>query len=153
MIKKHGDDNNSDFVILYFTNTKILADQTNPDSEDRSTILPATSGNLITFQLMALYACCDFTMTYYKGGTYNPSTQTGQRANINYVTGFYYDIDIPIRQSLTNAPFYGAEGIKPLNGTSQFYYDKNNINMNLKDKDTGRPIQCTVKPMDGRNMC
>lgn len=151
---QHGDKNNSDFVIMYFVDLPILTDQWNPDSDVKT--ISSQRGQLINFQLMSIFACCDVTMTYYKHDTYNASSNTGTKANINYITGFYYDIDIPAQTSFpadAAIPFDGAEGIQPLRGSSQFYYDKNNINMNLKDKDDpSKSVQCTLKNMDDRNM-
>lgn len=79
-------------------------------------------GDPILFELKTTYACCDFTMIYYKSGTYNYSSDSGQLGNINLVNGFFGDIDAP--ETSQNQFLNGKEGMRPNVGSSIIYYNK-----------------------------
>lgn len=104
------------------------ANQNNPAETSGHKV---TSKTPLMFVLMASNAQADFTMTYYKAGTYtyNSAGGTGELGNIENINGFYYDIDVVADSPIDDAPFKGNEGIKP-QSSSTIYYEKNEQNKN-----------------------
>ena len=85
-------------------------------------------GSPILFGLNAQYANCDFSITYYKAGTYvfdsNSGIVSGELANITHVNGIFSDIDVPTRDGSAQNFIYGYEGFRPNVGSSQIYYNR-----------------------------
>ncbi len=82
-------------------------------------------GNPLSFQLYASFASCDFTMTYYKTGTYNAKEDKGELGEIEFVNGFFYDLDIlNINDSYKDNIFMGNEGVRPNVGSTSIFYNK-----------------------------
>lgn len=80
----------------------------------------------LIFEFYATTAQADFSMTYYKSGTYNEDTNTGELGGITHLNGIYYDIDIPANDnSYKNENFGGNEGFIPTKGNFQIVYNKN----------------------------
>lgn len=106
----------------------LLNSQNAPVAQGEDYRIPIKIGDPINFELYATKADCEFSITYYEHDTYNSSTNTGTLGNINYINGFYYDIDVlSIGQQFSQQLFNGNEGIIPTIGTSQIYYNKNKI--------------------------
>jgi len=82
-------------------------------------------GDPIEFYLYAYYAYCDFTMSYYKAGTYNPTTGKGVDGKVEYVNGFFNDFDAYSNQCSRYEFLCGSEGLVPQSGHSSIYYKKN----------------------------
>ncbi len=82
----------------------------------------------LVFAFDTTTARANFTMTYYKTGTYDSETDSGTLGNINSVSGIYWDFDIYTSDTTyKNELFGGEEGVVPLtpdNGTSTIYYNK-----------------------------
>lgn len=89
-------------------------------------------GELINFLLTTMYANCDFSMTYYKAGTYNYDSEKGKLANVTKINNFLYDIDVP-RENINKSNkmedkfLQGNEGIQisENNSIDGFYYCTN----------------------------
>ncbi len=72
-------------------------------------------------------AQADFTMTYYKAGTYDSENDTGTYGETSSVSGMFWDIDILSGSETTykDENFKGNEGIIPTSGNTTIYYNKN----------------------------
>ena len=90
-------------------------------------------GKPIEFYFSTTTAQADFTMQYFKTGTYNENTGTGEDGGITNVNGFYRDLDVPVvikdQDNQPNGPYeneimHGNEGVIPLVGKSYIYYNK-----------------------------
>lgn len=97
-------------------------DQANPKD---SYLKNLNIGDPVEFFLGAEYAYCDFVMTYYKSGTYNPKTDKGVYGDINYINSFFNDFDANANRCALYEFLCGSEGIVPRNGQSKIYYKKN----------------------------
>lgn len=100
-------------------------------------------GKPIAFYFSTATAQADFTMQYFKTGTYNKDNGTGVDGGITNVNGFYNDIDVPVvitdienqpKGPYENEIMEGNEGIIPTVGQSHIYYNKNNLQPNEEYK-------------------
>lgn len=93
-------------------------------------------GEVIKFSLEAAYSDCIFTMKYYLAGTYKYNNSTGAEsgtpANISSVNNFIYDLDVVSKNDSEDYFLGGREGLKPMVGNSEIYYNKNNYRPNNK---------------------
>ncbi len=120
------------------------------------------NGDLINLSLFANEADCIFTMTYYLSGTYNRNTDTGTLGGINCVNNFVYDLDVVNLIPAYNGKLFGGnEGIKPLTGTPNIYYWKDNktatdicpnIKGGLAARDNGICVEVTPLPANVEGM-
>ncbi len=99
----------------------------------------------LVFAFDTYYAQADFTMTYYKAGTYKSESNKGELGNISSVSGIYWDFDIENEDSdYNNELFNGYEGMVPKVGTSDIYYNKNkrhgSYSHTLKEQSNGIAI-------------
>ncbi len=120
----HSDDGKVQFRIDDAYST---VNQKNPAEETKGHSV--TQKTPLMFVLLATYAQADFTMTYYKAGTYNQNNNSGTLGGVNNINGFYYDIDVVADTPIDDAPFNGNEGIMP-KGASTIYYEENDKNAN-----------------------
>ena len=99
----------------------------------------------LLFTFDTKYAQANFTMTYYKAGTYQSESNKGELGNINSISGIYWDFDIENNDGdYNNELFNGDEGMAPIVGTSDIYYNKDKkhftYNHTLKEQDNGIAI-------------
>ena len=117
-------------------NTQIACQ--NGDNNNKPNI---SIGEPLRLALNANCADVDFSITYYKTGTYNKTTNTGTLATkIKKINAFLYDFDIAFERyskegyvsyyndykKATSHFLRGNEGISP-NNSSTIYYNKNRI--------------------------
>ena len=88
-----------------------------------ASILDMDVNDPITFRLFAESASCNFSLTYYKTGTYNFNTDNGVLGEITHVNGYFDDIDV-VHYSYSNKFMQGNEGLRPNVGSSKIYYNK-----------------------------
>ena len=108
---------------------KILDSQNHPVpqySSEGQTIVKLDVGNPLALGLGAYYASCDFTMTYYKTGTYNAKEDKGEWGEIELINSFFTDIDVPNNTGIYNEELFGGkEGVRPNVGSTRIFYNKN----------------------------
>ncbi len=120
---------------IYFSvnigNVQVPKSQMNPKEIEQ---VPLGKGKPIEFGFSTTTAQADFTMQYFKTGTYKETTGTGEDGGITHVNGFYRDLDVPVAISddKPKGPYEteimeGNEGVIPLVGKSYIYYNKNNL--------------------------
>ncbi len=135
---------NADSGSVYFkiaTNYNMEKSQTNPENVFNNFDVQVNTP--LVFEFGSTTAQADFTMTYYKAGTYrvssgnDSSSGTGsdtdiettepEYGNITGINGIYWDIDVPTNfpDKYGNELFGGNEGFIPKSGTSEIYYNQN----------------------------
>lgn len=136
----------SDYNVFFVLNEEklYLTDQNNPNSTTKEL---TGYGDAIPFLLMAQKAKCDFTLTYYKSGTYNASTKTGEYGGIDYINSFYYDIDTADWIGYSGKFLNADEGFSPTTGSSTIYYNKTN-NDRLYETSNGLAANKTADDTD-----
>ena len=105
---------------------------------------PLVIGDPLILGLDTVCTDVDFTLTYYKADTVNRSDGTGGEiaTDINSINSFYTDLDVPRTRYIKDTSNYttsnfpvstlnqlflqGNEGIAPMNGKSQIFYDTQN---------------------------
>ena len=99
--------------------------QLNPSSAAYDYSYPKAGVGLpITFATYIYNGEVEVDVTYYKGGTYNKDTNTGELLGITNSNAMYYDIDSDFGAD-TSKIFDGKEGFRPVTGKSNIYYNKN----------------------------
>lgn len=99
--------------------------QLNPSSAAYDYSYPkAGEGLPIVFATYIYNGEVEVDVTYYKGGTYNKDTNTGELLGITNSNAMYYDIDSDFGAD-TSKIFDGKEGFRPVTGKSDIYYNKN----------------------------
>lgn len=114
-------------------------------------------GKPMIFGLNATHASCDFTIVYYKHGTYDYATNSGEFGNINLVNGIFSDIDVKCESCKSTAFLRGNEGVRPNVGSSIIYYNKqgkdptdaNYKSTRLQEIDNGISIKSAKSNSDG----
>ena len=100
-------------------------DQLNPNKTGYDYTSPKAGVGLpITFGTYISDGELEVNVTYYKGGTYNKDTNTGELLGITNSNAMYYDIDSDFGAD-TSKIFDGKEGFRPVTGKSKIYYNKN----------------------------
>ena len=141
-VVKYDNDYNVFFVLN--EEKKYLTDQTKPSSSKTEL---TGYGDAIPFLLMAQKAKCDFTLTYYKAGTYNKEKKSGTYGGIDYINSFYYDIDTADWIGYTGKFLNADEGFSPTVGSSTIYYNKTN-NDRLYETNNGIAAKTTEDDTD-----
>ena len=100
-------------------------DQLNPNKTGYDYTSPKAGVGLpITFGTYISDGELEVNVTYYKGGTYNKDTNTGELLGITSSNAMYYDLDYGFLGD-TSKIFDGKEGFRPVTGKSKIYYNKN----------------------------
>lgn len=134
--------------IHIMSSVSVPGSQSTPNDTDSYKTINIEIGSPILFQLHGSYSSCDFTMTYYKSGTYNEDTDSGELGNINAVNGFFGDVDV-VSDKYPDNFFSGNEGFRPNNGSSTIFYDRNHHQLDdanlqgtiLQESDNGLAIK------------
>ena len=99
--------------------------QLNPNKTGYDYTSPKAGVGLpITFGTYIFDGELEVNVTYYKGGTYNKDTNTGELLGITSSNAMYYDIDYGFLAD-TSKIFDAKEGFRPVTGKSKIYYNKN----------------------------
>ena len=121
----------SDRIYFHFMNDRFLNSQLAPVASTgggQDYIRERDVGEIISFELGAKYADCDFSITYYVAGTYKydstKNEESGTLAGITSTNNFVYDIDVPGVDGYESQFLKGYEGLRPNVGSSTIYYNK-----------------------------
>ena len=143
-VKKFSGSSSGSVSVTIGDSYEIANSQNNPASY--TTYSQQVNAPLV-FGFDADTAQADFTMTYYKAGTYVSESQKGVLGEINSVSGIYWDFDVHNwSDSYEGNLFNGDEGVKPIVGNSIIYYNKNgkhssnDYNHTLKEQSDGIAI-------------
>ncbi len=141
-VRKFSGASNGYVTIQIGSPYRIANSQNNPGSYTEYT---QQVNQPLVFAFDTYYAQANFTMTYYKAGTYVSESQKGVLGEINSVSGIYWDFDIENGESQYNDElFNGYEGMMPIVGNSNIYYNKakrhGSYNHTLKEQSNGIAI-------------
>ena len=93
--------------------------------EDKCTSDTLTIGSPLNFGLQHKLGSVKASLKYLKAGSYEKGNP--EKADINYVNGFFSDIDIYNSTNTTSVKFNGNEGINFENKNKTIYYDKTGV--------------------------
>ena len=93
--------------------------------EDKCTSDTLTIGSPLNFGLQHKLGSVKASLKYLKAGSYENGNP--EKADINYVNGFFSDIDIYNSTNTTSVKFNGNEGINFENKNKTIYYDKTGV--------------------------
>ena len=146
-VKKFSSVSSGHVSLSIGTSYRIPKSQNDPSTYD---VYSQKVNQPLVFAFNTSYAQADFSMTYYKAGTYNDKSDTGELGNISSVSGIYWDFDIYVEDEsqYRNELFSGEEGVvphTPSGGESHIYYNKNKRHgssyvHNLKEESNGIAI-------------
>ncbi len=126
-----------------FKVAKSISDPTSTDTYTQGENEP------LIFELGTSKAKANISITYYKTDTYKDESNVGKLGDITVASGTIWDFDnlaSSVGGSYESDPLNGNEGIIPLSGDSNIYYNKSKIHKNsgyayeYKEQDEGIAI-------------